>query len=90
MVNSGSKYIPSEIAGILSENLGAEELTGAERRILQMLVGGMSNKEIGFANDISENTVKTHVKHIYEKLGVSDRTTATTTAIKRGLVRIDI
>jgi two-component system NarL family response regulator len=90
VVNAGSKFIPNEIATILSENLGAEELTKTERRVLQMIVGGMSNKEIGFALDISENTVKTHVKNIFGKLDVSDRTSATTTAIKRGLVRIDI
>ena len=90
VVNAGSKYIPDVIAGILSENLGQEDLTKTERRVLQMIVGGMSNKEIAFALEISENTVKTHVKNIFDKLGVSDRTSATTTAIKRGLVRIDI
>ena len=90
VVAAGSKFIPERIASILSENLGAEELTNAEHRTLEMLVGGMSNKEIGFALDVSENTVKTHVKNIFGKLGVSDRTSATTTAIKRGLVRIDV
>ena len=55
-----------------------------------MIVGGMSNKEIAFALDISENTVKTHVKNIFDKIGVSDRTSAATLAIRRGLVRVDI
>jgi two-component system NarL family response regulator len=55
-----------------------------------MIVGGMSNKEIAFALDVSENTVKTHVKNIFDKIGVSDRTSAATTAIKRGLVRVDL
>lgn len=90
VVNAGKKYIPYVIAQVLSEHLGDEDLTKTEQRVLQMLVGGMSNKEIGFALDISENTVKTHVKNIFDKLGVSDRTSATTTAIKRGLVRIDV
>ena len=90
VVNAGSKFIPGSVAGILSENLGAEELTKTEERVLRMIVGGMSNREISFALDVSENTTKTHVKHIFDKLGVSDRTTATTTAIKRGLVRIDV
>lgn len=90
LVAAGKKFIPEHIAAILSENLGAEELTNAEQRTLEMLVGGMSNKEIGFALDVSENTVKTHVKNIFGKLGVSDRTSATTTAIRRGLVRIDV
>ncbi len=90
VVNTGKKYIPSDIAVILSENIGQEELTVSEQRILQMIVGGMSNKEIAFALDISENTVKTHVKNIFDKIGVSDRTSAATTAIRRGLVRVDI
>ena len=89
-VNAGGKYIPAEIAGILSENYGQEELTPQERKILQMIVGGNSNKEIAFDLNISENTVKTHVKNVFEKLGVSDRTSAATLAIKRGLVRIDL
>ena len=86
----GRKFIPDEIAKILSEGLGQEELTPAEANVLRMIVGGMSNKEIAFAFDITENTVKTHVKNIFDKIGVSDRTSATTLAIKRGLVRIDL
>jgi two-component system, NarL family, response regulator len=89
-VHAGRKYIPSEIAGILSEAVSREDLTAAEASVLQMIVGGMSNKEIAFALDVSENTVKSHVQNIFGKLGVSDRTSAATLAIKRGLVRIDI
>ena len=89
-VNSGRKYIPADIAEILSEHVGREELTATESSVLRMIVGGMSNKEIGFAMEISENTVKTHVQNIFGKIGVSDRTSAATTAIKRGLVRIDL
>lgn len=89
-VASGRKFIPEHIAAILTENIRAEELTNAEQRVLEMLVGGMSNKEMGFALDVSENTIKTHVQNIFGKLGVSDRTSATTTAIRRGLVRIDV
>jgi len=89
-VAKGKKYIPPDIAGILSEHLGEEELTPSEQTVLRMIVGGMQNKEIAFALDISENTVKTHIKNIFEKIGVSDRTSAATLAIKRGLVRIDL
>src|SRR5207342_1207012 len=89
-VNEGRKYIPADIAEILSEHVGQEELTPTEANVLRMIVGGMSNKEIGFALDISENTVKTHVQNIFGKIGVSDRTSAATLAIKRGLVRVDI
>ncbi len=89
-VAAGRKFIPNEIAQILSENLGKEELTPAESNVLRMIVGGMSNKEIAFALDVSENTVKTHVQNIFGKIEVSDRTSAATTAIKRGLVRVDL
>ncbi len=89
-VAAGRKYIPSDIAQVLSENLGREELTQAESNILRMIVGGMSNKEMAFALDISENTVKSHIQNIFGKIGVSDRTSAATTAIKRGLVRVDL
>jgi two-component system NarL family response regulator len=89
-VAAGRKFIPGNIAAILSESIGQEELTPTESTVLGMIVGGMSNKEIGFAMDVSENTVKTHVKNIFDKIGVSDRTSAATLAIKRGLVRADL
>lgn len=89
-VAAGRKYIPDDIARILSENLGQEELTPSESNVLRMIVGGMSNKEIAFALDVSENTVKTHVSNIFGKIGVSDRTSAAGVAIKRGLVRVDL
>jgi DNA-binding NarL/FixJ family response regulator len=89
-VASGRKYIPSDVAELLSENLGQEELTPTEYKVLAMIVKGKSNKEIAHKFDVSENTVKTHVKNVFGKLGVSDRTSAATTAIKRGFARFDI
>ncbi len=89
-VAAGRKYIPDDIARILSEHVGKEELTPAESNVLRMVVGGMSNKEIAFALDVSENTFKTHLQNIFAKIGVSDRTSATMTAIKRGLVRVEL
>ena len=89
-VAAGRKYIPADIAQLLSQNIGKEELTPTEETVLRMIVGGMSNKEIAFALDVSENTVKTHNQNIFGKIGVSDRTSAATTAIRRGLVRVDL
>ncbi len=89
-VNAGRKYVQDEVANILSEHFGQEELTKTERKILQAIVAGKANKEIAFDFNVSENTIKTHVKNVFEKLSVSDRTSAATLAIKRGLVRIDI
>lgn len=89
-VYAGKKYIPGAVAHILSENIGQPQLTATEKKILQMIVAGKANKEIAFALQVTENTVKTHVKNIFEKLAVSDRTSAATSAIKRGLVRFDV
>lgn len=88
-VYAGKKYIQPEVAAILSENLGQEELTPTETRILQQIVAGRANKEIAYDFNVSENTVKTHIKNVFDKLGVSDRTSAATLAIRRGLVRVD-
>ncbi len=89
-VTSGKKFIPLNVAEILTENFGQETLTPSEQKILQMIVNGKSNKQIAFDSSISENTVKTHIKNIFDKLGVSDRTSAATLAIRRGLVRADL
>ena len=89
-VAAGKKYIPDDIARLLSGNFGREELTPTESNVLRMIVGGMSNKEIAYTLDVSENTVKSHIQNIFGKIGVSDRTSAATTAIKRGLVRVDL
>lgn len=88
-VHAGKKYLQTEVANILSENFGQEELTKTERKILQAVAAGKANKEIAYELNVSENTIKTHVKNVFEKLGVTDRTSAATLAIKRGLVRID-
>ena len=89
-VAAGRKFIPPNVAKIITESFGQETLTPGETRILREIVGGKSNKEIARALKISENTVKTHVKNVFDKLGVSDRTTAATLAIRRGLVRADV
>ena len=86
-VMSGKRYIQPEAALALTEAFGKEELTPTETRVLGELAAGRSNKEIALELSVSENTVKTHVKNIFDKLGVSDRTSAVTLALKRGLVR---
>jgi two-component system NarL family response regulator len=62
-----------------------EELTTREQDVLRLLIQGRSNKEIGQALFISEDTVKKHVQTILLKLGVSDRTQAAVKAIREGL-----
>ena len=88
-VHTGKRYIASHIASCLAERMMRTNLTARELEILKMLAKGPTNKEIGQALGISYNTVRNHVNSIIEKLEVSDRTEAATTAIQRGLITVD-
>jgi DNA-binding NarL/FixJ family response regulator len=88
-VHAGKRYIPQDIAARLADRMMRTDLTPREIEILKLLSKGPTNKEIGQALGISENTVKNHVNSIIEKLEVSDRTEAATTAIQRGLISVD-
>ena len=88
-VHAGRSHIPPAIAERLAERMGAEELTPRELDVLEQIVNGKSNKEIGTELDISEATVKTHINSLLAKLGVTDRTQAATAAIQRGLVTLE-
>jgi two-component system NarL family response regulator len=88
-VHSGKRFIPRDIAARLAERMMRADLTTREMEILRMLAKGLTNKQIGHALGISDNTVKNHVNSIIEKLEVSDRTEAATTAIQRGLITVN-
>lgn len=88
-VHSGKRYIPRHIASRLAERMVRTDLTARELEILKMLAKGPTNKQIGRVLGISDNTVRNHVLKIIEKLEVSDRTEAATTAIRRGLIIVD-
>ncbi|MGB6132993.1 MAG: response regulator transcription factor [Acidobacteriaceae bacterium] len=85
-VHEGKSHIPQVIAERLAERMSTEDLTHRELEVLEQIVHGKSNKEIGTELDISEATVKTHVNSLLGKLGVTDRTQAATAAIRRGIV----
>jgi DNA-binding NarL/FixJ family response regulator len=88
-VHGGKSRIPGPVAERLAERMGAPTLTARETEVLQLIVGGNSNKEIASALFISEATVKTHINSLLSKLGVTDRTQAATTALQRGIVHFD-
>ena len=87
-VHAGSRHIPTAIAMRLAERMSSTDLTGREMEVLELIVQGQSNKEIGASLGISEATVKSHINNILSKLGVTDRTQAVTTALQRGLVHL--
>lgn len=87
-VHSGKSRIPAIVAERLAERMGGPSLTGRELEVLELIVLGNSNKEIGGELAISEATVKTHINSILDKLGVTDRTQAVRTALQRGIVHL--
>lgn len=87
-VAAGQQWIPKDIASRLVSRKSFEELTPRELQVLHQLVRGLANKEIADTLNISEHTVKDHLKSILGKLRVADRTEAVTTAIQRGIIHL--
>jgi two-component system, NarL family, response regulator len=87
-VHSGLKYIPASVSKSLAERPPHSELSARELEVLELIVKGRSNREIGEALGISEATVKWHVNIILSRLNVSDRTQATVAALQRGIVHL--
>ncbi len=88
-VHAGRTHISPDVASKLALRVMRRELSTREREVLNVMAAGKSNQEIASALFISEATVKTHVNNILAKLGVSDRTQAVTTALKRGIVHLE-
>jgi two-component system, NarL family, response regulator len=88
-VLAGKTYLAPSAAAKLAERVTQVQLTPRELSALRLLANGNSNKEIASALEISERTVKSHLGHLFEKLGVTSRTEAVRVATRRGLVRFD-
>jgi two-component system NarL family response regulator len=88
-VLAGKTYLAPSAAAKLAEGVTRVQLTPREMSTLRLMADGKSNKEIASELSISERTVKTHLGHLFEKLGVTSRTEAIKVATKRGLVRLD-
>lgn len=87
-VASGKRFIPPDIAQRLTERLGRPEATVRELEVLRLIAKGLGNKEIAAALGVSDETVKTHVSHVMQKLGAQDRAHAVTEAIRLGLIDV--
>ena len=88
-VLAGKTYLAPTAAAKLAERVTQVQLTPRELAALRLLANGESNKEIATSLEISERTVKSHLAHLFEKLGVTSRTEAVRVATRRGLVRFD-
>jgi len=85
-VHRGKKRVPIEVASEIAEHAGDDALTPREIEVLENVASGHSNKTVADRLDISEETVKTHMRSILSKLGASDRTHAVTIALRRGFL----
>jgi DNA-binding NarL/FixJ family response regulator len=81
-IGGGERKVPNLVAKLP----GGSKLTARELEVLQLVAAGLTNHEIGEKLIVSAQTIKTHIRHIMEKLAVTDRTQAAVRAIQSGLL----
>lgn len=87
-VAQGKRFLPPDIAQRLADRLGRPEPSARELEVLALIAKGRSNKEIAAALGVSDETVKTHVSNLMQKLQAQDRAHAVTEAIRLGLLEV--
>jgi two-component system, NarL family, response regulator len=87
-VHAGRRLIDPQVAARLVDRMNGPSLTTRELSVVELVARGMTNREIGAALSMGEETVKAHLKHVFAKLEVTDRTEAALTAVQRGLIRL--
>jgi len=85
-VHAGRRALSADIAHDLAAHALEDSLTEREVEVLRLVGEGLSNKQIGSRIDIATDTVKAHLKAVFAKLGVDDRTHAVTLARRRGFL----
>jgi DNA-binding NarL/FixJ family response regulator len=85
-VHAGRKRLSAEVAAEIAEHATDDVLTPREVDVLRLIAQGNANKEIAGRLALAEETVKGHIKNIFAKLGVNDRTHAVTIGLKRGII----
>lgn len=85
-VHAGRRYVPSAIADEIFAHLSSELLSERELEVLRLVATGEANKGVARQLGISEQTVKAHLKNIFAKLEVTDRTMAVTVSARRGII----
>ncbi|HUK33462.1 MAG TPA: response regulator transcription factor [Vicinamibacterales bacterium] len=87
-VHAGRRPIRPEVLARLDERAAAPTLTPREIQVMELVAEGLRNKEIASTLAISEETVQVHLRNIFAKLKVGERTAALNVAIRRGIVHI--
>ncbi|MFN7914155.1 MAG: response regulator transcription factor [Vicinamibacterales bacterium] len=87
-VHAGQRPVVPEVQARLAERASMPTLTSREVEVLQLISQGLRNKEVGAMLGITEGTVQIHVKNIFAKLNVNDRTGAVQVAVRRGLIHM--
>jgi two-component system NarL family response regulator len=87
-VHAGGRHLAADVVGRLADHVSTPSLTPREIAVLELVARGLSNAEIGTALSVSAGTIKTHLKRIFPKLGVGDRTAAALAAVQRGIVNL--
>ena len=87
-VYAGRRHLHTDVANEIAIHAIDEPLSEREINVLKLVSIGKANKQIAWELGLSEDTIKAHLKSIFEKLGVSDRTHAVTVAAKRGIIEL--
>jgi DNA-binding NarL/FixJ family response regulator len=88
-VHRGDRVIPTAVAARLAEFTPRTDLSAREVEVLQLVARGLSNRDVAGVIGRTDETVKVHLKNIFAKLGVADRTEAVTLAYSRGILHLD-
>ena len=88
-VHRGEKWLPANIARRLREHTRETPLSTRQIEVLELLAKGLSNKEIANVLGFTTDGTKAHLRAIFARLGVADRTEAVVHAIQRGLIRVE-
>jgi DNA-binding NarL/FixJ family response regulator len=88
-VHRGDRVIPVAVAAKLAEFTPRTDLSAREVEVLQLVARGLSNRDVAGVIGRTDETVKVHLKNIFAKLGVADRTEAVTLAYSRGILHLD-
>lgn len=85
-VHAGDRRIPAEVAAELAAHVTDDLLSSRELEVLRCVAAGNTNRVIAAMLQVSEETVKSHVKNVMSKLSARDRTHAVLIALKRGII----